>query len=88
MIDVLGSLEPHLGDERALALDATNIACAVEDFMTKKGLLFYALCGIGTEGVPVLNGKKGGAVKLIEKQKAPSPLELLRELLELRGSLC
>ncbi|KAH8026246.1 hypothetical protein HPB51_017382 [Rhipicephalus microplus] len=71
MIDVLGNHEPHQGDERALALNATNIACAVEDFMNKKGLLFGALRGIGTDGAPVMTGKKGGAVKLlIDKQKA------------------
>lgn len=71
MIDVLGNLEPHISDERALALNATNVASAVEDFLSKKDLRFDALRGIGTDGAPVMTGKKGGAVKLlIEKQQA------------------
>lgn len=57
--------------ERALALNATNTARAVEDFMTKKDLHFDALHGIETDGAPVMTGKNGGAVKLlIEKQQA------------------
>ncbi|KAH6922747.1 hypothetical protein HPB50_018787 [Hyalomma asiaticum] len=73
MIDVLGNLKPHLGGERALALNATSIACSVEDFMTKKGLLFGALREIGTDSTLVITGKEGGAVKLVnEKQKTPT----------------
>lgn len=72
MIDVLGNLKPHLDGERALALNATNTACSVED-MTKKGLLFGALREIGTDGTPVITGKEGGAAKLAnEKQKTPT----------------
>ncbi|KAK8772370.1 hypothetical protein V5799_024386 [Amblyomma americanum] len=71
VLPVLDILQPHVNDERALALNATNIACAVEGFMAKKGLLFDTLRGIGTDGAPVMTGKKGGAVKLlIDKQNA------------------
>lgn len=58
MIDVLGNLKPHLGGERALALNATSTACSVEDIMTKNGLLFGALRKIGTDGTPVMTGKE------------------------------
>lgn len=58
MIDALGN-HKHQGDERALALNATNIVCVVEDFTTKKGLLFGALRGIRTDGAPVMTGTKG-----------------------------
>ncbi|KAG0415071.1 hypothetical protein HPB47_007757 [Ixodes persulcatus] len=71
MIDVLGSPDLQLSEERSVALNATNIASAVEGFMTKKGLVFETLRGIGTDGAPVMTGKKSGAVKLLtDKQKA------------------
>lgn len=70
MNDVMDSLEPHLSDERALALNATNNAYTVKDFMTKKGLLFDTLRRMGTDGAPVMTGIKDGAAKLFEKQKA------------------
>lgn len=85
MIDVLGNLKPLLDGERALALNATSIACSVED-MTKKGPLFGALREIGTDSTPVTTGKEGGDVKLSKweaKDSNSSP-----ELSGCRGSLC
>lgn len=57
MIDVLGSPDPQLSEERAVALNAPNIASAVEGFMTKKGLVFETLWGIVTDGAPVMTRK-------------------------------
>lgn len=65
IIDVLGRLEPHLSDERALALNDTNIARAVEDCMTKKGLCLDALRGIGTDDAPTMTGKKGRSCEVV-----------------------
>lgn len=66
-----GGPDPQLSEEGAVALNATNIASDVEGFMTTKGLVFETLRRIGTDGAPVMRGKKGGAVKLLtDKQKA------------------
>lgn len=70
--DVLGNLKPHPDGERALALNTTSTACSVEDFMTKKGLLFVALREIGTDGTPVMTGKEGAVTLVNEKQKIPT----------------
>lgn len=71
MIDVLGSLGEQLNEERTISLNAANIAGAVEDFIGKKGLAFDCLRGIGTDGAPIMTGRKGGAVKLLkDRQRA------------------
>ncbi|KAH9362100.1 hypothetical protein HPB48_002078 [Haemaphysalis longicornis] len=71
MIDVLGSLDQQLNEEKVISLNAANVAGAVEDFIVKKGLAFECLRGIGTDGAPIMTGRKGGAVKLLtDRQRA------------------
>lgn len=71
MIDVLGSLDQQLNGEEVISLNAANVAGAGEDFIVKKGLAFECLRGIGTDGAPIMTGRKGGAVKLLtDRQRA------------------
>lgn len=47
MIDVLGSLNTRLSEERVVDFNAMSIARTVEDFMTKEVLSFEILLGVG-----------------------------------------
>ena len=56
-------------DDCVITLNANKIAEKVTDYIEQNNLEYQKLCGIGTDGAPVMTGKTNGAVKqIIDRQ--------------------
>ena len=65
----IGSTDMNELDDCVITLNANKIAEKVTDYIEQNNLEYQTLCGIGTDGAPVMTGKTNGAVKqIIDRQ--------------------